>query len=138
MATLGPGRGDEGIAQRGSWSTWARSTRPSHGVLRLIPRTRRGDRHPARSGIGYLHTGSRKNLEFRTWTQGVTYVTRMDYLAPIFSRDGLLPRRPKLLGITGQIPERATVIGDASGTQPHFQPPGGMPGHRWYDGTRCP
>ena len=36
----------------------------------------------ARCGIGYLHTGIEKNLEYRTWTQGVTFVTRMDYLSP--------------------------------------------------------
>jgi NADH-quinone oxidoreductase subunit D len=77
----------------GSWSTWARSTRP-----------------PTRSGIGYLHTGIEKNLEFRTWTQGVTYVTRMDYLAPIFNETAYCLGVEKLLGITDQIPERATVI----------------------------
>ena len=35
--------------------------------------------------IGYLHTGIEKNCEYRTWTQGVTFVTRMDYLAPLFN-----------------------------------------------------
>ena len=35
--------------------------------------------------IGYLHTGIEKNLEYRNWTQGVTFVTRMDYLSPFFN-----------------------------------------------------
>ena len=35
--------------------------------------------------IGYLHTGIEKNMEFRTWTQGVTFLTRMDYLTPLFN-----------------------------------------------------
>jgi NADH:ubiquinone oxidoreductase subunit D len=33
----------------------------------------------ARAVIGYLHTGIEKNSEYRTWTQGVTFVTRADY-----------------------------------------------------------
>jgi NADH-quinone oxidoreductase subunit D len=32
--------------------------------------------------IGYLHTGIEKNTEYRSWVQGVTYVTRADYVAP--------------------------------------------------------
>lgn len=28
----------------------------------------------ARVGMGYLHTGIEKNMEFRTWTQGVTWM----------------------------------------------------------------
>jgi NADH-quinone oxidoreductase subunit D len=64
----------------------------------------------ARCGIGYLHTGIEKNLEFRTWTQGVTFVTRMDYLSPFFNETAYCLGVEKLLGITDQIPERAQVI----------------------------
>ena len=70
----------------------------THGVLRLIPRTRRGDRHPGAFRDRLPHTGIEKNLEFRTWTQGVTFVTRMDYLAPIFNETALLPRRRETAG----------------------------------------
>jgi NADH-quinone oxidoreductase subunit D len=63
-----------------------------------------------RCGIGYLHTGIEKNCEFRTWTQGVTFVTRMDYLSPIFNETAYCLGVEKLLDITDQIPERATVI----------------------------
>jgi NADH-quinone oxidoreductase subunit D len=60
--------------------------------------------------IGYLHTGIEKNMEFRTWTQGVTFCTRMDYLAPLFNETAFCLATERLLGITDRIPERATVI----------------------------
>src|SRR6266545_3097745 len=64
----------------------------------------------ARTVVGYLHTGIEKNLEFRNWTQGTTFVTRMDYLAPLFNEAGYCMAVEKLLGITDQVPERANVI----------------------------
>jgi NADH-quinone oxidoreductase subunit D len=63
-----------------------------------------------RCGIGYLHTGIEKNTEFRTWTQGVTFVTRMDYLSPLFNETAYCLGVEKLLGITNDVPERASVI----------------------------
>lgn len=82
----------------------------THGVLRLILEIEGETVTEARCGIGYLHTGIEKNLEFRSWTQGVTYVTRMDYLSPFFNETAYCLGVEKLLGITDQIPERATVI----------------------------
>ncbi len=101
--------GDEGIAQRIVVNMGPQHP-STHGVLRLILELDGETVTQARSGIGYLHTGIEKNLEFRTWTQGVTYVTRMDYLAPIFNETAYCLGVEKLLGITDQIPERATVI----------------------------
>ncbi len=60
--------------------------------------------------IGYLHTGIEKNMEFRTWTQGTTFCTRMDYLAPLFNEAVYCLAVEKLLGIEDEIPERATII----------------------------
>src|SRR5690242_18796867 len=57
----------------------------THGVLRLILELEGETVTEARCGIGYLHTGIEKNLEYRTWVQGTTFVTRMDYLAPLFN-----------------------------------------------------
>ena len=57
----------------------------THGVLRLILTLDGETVTELRPVIGYLHTGIEKNMEFRTWTQGVTFCTRMDYLAPIFN-----------------------------------------------------
>ncbi|CAJ1507224.1 NADH dehydrogenase (quinone) subunit D [[Mycobacterium] burgundiense] len=82
----------------------------THGVLRLILEIEGETVTGARCGIGYLHTGIEKNLEFRNWTQGVTFVTRMDYLSPFFNETAYCLGVEKLLGITDQIPERATVI----------------------------
>ncbi|HEY7429413.1 MAG TPA: NADH dehydrogenase subunit D, partial [Streptosporangiaceae bacterium] len=57
----------------------------THGVLRLILTLDGESVTEARPVVGYLHTGIEKNMEFRTWTQGVTFCTRADYLAPIFN-----------------------------------------------------
>ena len=82
----------------------------THGVLRLILELDGETVTEARCGIGYLHTGIEKNMEFRSWVQGTTYVTRMDYLAPIFNETAYCLAVEKLLGITDQIPERASTI----------------------------
>ena len=82
----------------------------THGVLRLMLEIDGETVTEARAGIGYLHTGIEKNMEFRTWTQGVTYCTRMDYVAPLFSEAAYCLAVEKLLGVTDDIPERATVI----------------------------
>lgn len=82
----------------------------THGVLRLILEIEGETVTEARCGIGYLHTGIEKNLEYRTWTQGVTFVTRMDYLSPFFNETAYCLGVERLLGVTDQIPERATVI----------------------------
>jgi NADH-quinone oxidoreductase subunit D len=80
----------------------------THGVLRLVLELEGETVTSARTVIGYLHTGIEKNMEFRTWTQGVTFVTRMDYLAPIFNETAYCLGVEKLLGI--EVPERATTI----------------------------
>ena len=67
----------------------------THGVLRLVLELEGETVTQARSVIGYLHTGIEKNCEYRTWTQGVTFVTRMDYLAPLFNETALLPGRSR-------------------------------------------
>src|SRR4030088_331667 len=82
----------------------------THGVLRLILEIEGETITEARCGIGYLHTGIEKNLEYRNWTQGVTFVTRMDYLSPFFNETAYCLGVEKLLGVTDDIPERATVI----------------------------
>jgi NADH-quinone oxidoreductase subunit D len=82
----------------------------THGVLRMVL-TLDGEivvhNEPV---IGYLHTGIEKNLEYRPWVQGVTFVTRMDYLAPLFNELGYCLAVEKLLGITDDVPERANAI----------------------------
>jgi NADH-quinone oxidoreductase subunit D len=82
----------------------------THGVLRLILELDGETVTETRAGIGYLHTGIEKSMEFRTWTQGVTFCTRMDYVAPLFNETAYCLAVEKLLGITEQIPERASII----------------------------
>ena len=82
----------------------------THGVLRLVLTLDGETVIEIRPVIGYLHTGIEKNMEFRTWTQGTTFCTRMDYLAPLFNETVYCLAVEKLLGIEDQIPERATII----------------------------
>lgn len=82
----------------------------THGVLRLVLELEGETVTETRCGIGYLHTGIEKNTEFRTWTQGVTFVTRMDYLSPLFNETVFCLGVEKLLGITADVPEKATIL----------------------------
>ncbi|KAA9151617.1 NADH-quinone oxidoreductase subunit D [Amycolatopsis acidicola] len=80
----------------------------THGVLRLVLELEGETVTQLRSVIGYLHTGIEKNTEYRTWTQGVTFVTRMDYLSPLFNELGYCMAVEKLLQI--EVPKRAQLI----------------------------
>jgi NADH-quinone oxidoreductase subunit D len=82
----------------------------THGVLRLILTLDGESVTETRVGIGYLHTGIEKNMEFRTWTQGVTFCTRMDYLSPLFNEVAYCLATERLLGIEDRIPDRASII----------------------------
>jgi NADH-quinone oxidoreductase subunit D len=80
----------------------------THGVLRLALELDGESVTDARVVIGYLHTGIEKNTEFRTWTQGVTFLTRADYLSPFFNETVYSLGVEKLLGI--EAPSRAQLI----------------------------
>jgi NADH-quinone oxidoreductase subunit D len=80
----------------------------THGVLRLLLELDGETVINCKPIVGYLHTGIEKNTEYRTWMQGVTYVTRADYLAPFFNELGYCLAVEKLLGI--EAPPRAQVI----------------------------
>lgn len=123
QATLEPVDGEFTVAGSGEWQNLPDAVEddlmvinmgpqhPStHGVLRMLL-TMDGemivDNQPV---IGYLHTGIEKNAEFRPWVQGVTFVTRMDYLAPLHNELGYCLAVEKLLGIGDDVPERAQAI----------------------------
>ncbi len=77
----------------------------THGVLRLIAELDGEvvrDIHPV---IGYLHTGIEKQCENKTYWQGITLVTRMDYLAPFFNIHAYTMSVEKLLDL--EVPARA-------------------------------
>ncbi|GLZ80719.1 NADH-quinone oxidoreductase subunit D 2 [Actinorhabdospora filicis] len=82
----------------------------THGVLRLVLELEGETVTEARVVVGYLHTGIEKNIEYRTWTQGTTFVTRCDYLSPIHNELGFCLAVEKLLGIEDQITDRTNVI----------------------------
>jgi NADH-quinone oxidoreductase subunit D len=82
----------------------------THGVLRLMVECDGETVKSIRPGIGFLHTGIEKNMEYRSWTQGTTFVTRMDYVSPLFNEAAYCLAVERLLGIEDQIPQRASDI----------------------------
>jgi NADH-quinone oxidoreductase subunit D len=80
----------------------------THGVLRLVLELEGETVTDARVVVGYLHTGIEKNTEYRTWTQGVTFLTRADYLSPFFNETAYCLGVERLLGV--EAPSRAQLI----------------------------
>ena len=80
----------------------------THGVLRLLLELDGETVIRCKPIVGYLHTGIEKNTEYRTWVQGVTYVTRADYLSPFFNELAYCLSVERLLGI--EAPPRAQVL----------------------------
>ncbi len=79
----------------------------THGVLRLMLELQGETVLRCKPIIGYLHTGMEKTGESLTFMQGGTNVTRMDYVAPLTNELVFSMATEKLLGIDGDIPERA-------------------------------
>jgi NADH-quinone oxidoreductase subunit D len=82
----------------------------THGVLRLMLELQGETVLRCKPIIGYLHTGMEKTGEQLTFMQGGTNVTRMDYLSPFANELAFSMATELLLGIDGEIPERATWI----------------------------
>lgn len=80
----------------------------THGVLRLVLDLEGEEVLQVRPVIGYLHTGIEKNAEFRTWVQGTTFFTRMDYLAPLHNELAYCLGVERLLDV--EAPERAQAV----------------------------
>jgi NADH-quinone oxidoreductase subunit D len=80
----------------------------THGVLRLLLELDGETVVSCKPIIGYLHTGIEKNIEYRTWQQGVTFVTRADYLSSFFNELAYCLAVERLLGV--QAPPRAQVL----------------------------
>ena len=103
---------DEILADVGKDERFVMNLGPSHpsthGVLRMVVELEGETVSNLRLVTGYLHTGIEKNCEYRTWTQGVTFVTRADYASPIGNEMNYCLAVEKLLGI--EAPERAQII----------------------------
>jgi NADH-quinone oxidoreductase subunit D len=82
----------------------------THGVLRLMLELQGETVLRCKPVIGYLHTGMEKTGEQLTYLQGPTNVTRMDYASPLANELVFSLATEKLLGIDGDIPERAVWI----------------------------
>jgi NADH-quinone oxidoreductase subunit D len=80
----------------------------THGVLRLLLELDGETIVGCKPIIGYLHTGIEKNTEYRTWQQGVTFVTRADYLSPFHNELAYCMAAERLLGI--EVPPRAQIL----------------------------
>ena len=80
----------------------------THGVLRLMLELQGETVLRSKPIIGYLHTGMEKTGENLTYMQGGTNVTRMDYVSPLNNELVFSLATERLLGIDGDIPERAT------------------------------
>ena len=80
----------------------------AHGVLRLILElegeiVKRADPH-----IGFLHRGTEKLIEHKTYLQAIPYFDRLDYVSPMNQEHAFVLAIEKLLDIT--VPIRAQYI----------------------------
>jgi NADH-quinone oxidoreductase subunit D len=82
----------------------------THGVLQLILELDGEIVVKATPHIGFLHRGTEKLSEYRTYHQVIPLTDRLDYLAPMSNNLGYVLAVEKLLGITDLIPERANNI----------------------------
>jgi NADH-quinone oxidoreductase subunit D len=82
----------------------------THGVLQLVLELDGEIVVKATPHIGFLHRGTEKLSENRTYHQIIPLTDRLDYLAPMHNNLGYVLAAEKLFGITDQIPERAQVV----------------------------
>ncbi|HEY5674789.1 MAG TPA: NADH dehydrogenase (quinone) subunit D [Malonomonas sp.] len=82
----------------------------THGVLQLILELDGEIVVKATPHIGFLHRGTEKLSEYRTYHQIIPLTDRLDYLAPMSNNLGYVLAVEKLLGITDKIPKRAEQI----------------------------
>ena len=80
----------------------------AHGVLRLILEldgelVERADPH-----IGFLHRGTEKLIEHKTYTQAIPYFDRLDYVSPMNQEHAFALAVEKLLGL--EVPLRGQYI----------------------------
>jgi NADH-quinone oxidoreductase subunit D len=80
----------------------------THGVLRVRLKLDGEIVRDADPDIGYLHTGFEKSFEEKTYTQGITFSDRMDYLAPPINNVGFVMSVEKLMEL--EVPPRAQAI----------------------------
>ncbi|VDK42331.1 unnamed protein product [Anisakis simplex] len=80
----------------------------AHGVLRLVLKLEGEVIIKAMPHIGLLHRGTEKLMEYKTYTQCMPYMDRLDYVTMFCSEQAFALGVEKLLGI--QVPPRAKWI----------------------------
>jgi NADH:ubiquinone oxidoreductase subunit D len=80
----------------------------AHGVLRLVLELNGETVIGADPHIGLLHRGTEKLMETKTYTQGLPYMDRLDYVSMMAQEHGYSLAVEKLLNI--EVPERAKYI----------------------------
>jgi len=80
----------------------------AHGVLRMVMEldgevVERVDPH-----IGFLHRGTEKLIEHKTYLQAIPYFDRLDYVSPMSLEHAFVLGAEKLIGL--EVPERAQYI----------------------------
>jgi len=82
----------------------------AHGVLRLVLELNGETVIGADPHIGLLHRGTEKLMETKSYTQGLPYMDRLDYVSMMAQEHGYSRAVEKLLGIDSAIPRRAQYI----------------------------
>ncbi len=80
----------------------------AHGVLRLVLQMQGEKIKHADPHIGFLHRGTEKLMEEKTYLQGLPYLDRLDYVSPMSQEQAYSLTVEKLLQI--KIPKRAQYI----------------------------
>ncbi len=98
----------EAIRTQDLWVNMGPQHPSTHGVLRLILALQGERIVDMEVVIGYLHRGTEKLAEFKTYHQFIPLTDRLDYLASNSMNHGYVIAVEKLAGI--EVPERAEYI----------------------------
>jgi NADH-quinone oxidoreductase subunit D len=82
----------------------------THGVLRLVLELDGETVVDVTPHLGHLHRGLEKLAESKTYHQALPLTDRMDYTGALLNNLGYCLAVERLLGIEGQIPDRANVL----------------------------
>ncbi len=80
----------------------------THGVFRCVLQLDGETVTNITNHTGYLHRGTEKLAEARTYTQVIPYTDRLDYIGAMLNNTGYVQTVEKLMGL--EIPERAEYI----------------------------
>jgi NADH-quinone oxidoreductase subunit D len=95
-----------------------------HGTVRMVLEVEGEKISSADIQIGYLHRCFEKESESATWTQVFPYTDRLNYISPMLNNVGYALAVEKLMGITGDLPVRASyirvIVGEVSRITDHL------------------